>query len=550
MLNRAKITPLLLGCLLTFLSLLPVKAAEKLYLSYGPLLLSLRIESLEIFAKHGIINEDLRFYLDKLTTEQQDEFRSILVRKLDINPVLISRFFNSSIGENMLTIVGDGVTIQGGINGKYALRGAMVSASLDPEGLTLLNVLKKYPTNIQLQGDLLEGLEQKIKHLILATDLLVTNLEQWTTEEVKTTPSVDYSLLKDLRKPGDYKIIKQVWQLTDKSRERSFYVDVYIPQTLEKQKIPVFVFSHGLSSRPEDYSQLLKHLASYGYLVAAPQHPGSDTIYLQEMFKGYHRNIFALNDFIDRPLDISYVIDELERRNVAAFLGQLDLDNVGVGGHSFGGYTVLALAGATIDFENLQQDCSRFYHGIDIALLLECRALKLPRTSYNFRDNRVKAVLAENPVNRSIFGQKGLSNITIPIILSSGSNDPAAPPVLEQAASFTWLTTPDKYWMLIEGQAHVDFSQLDGQIKQTIDSLAYFTFPSQKLINSYVDAMSIAFFEVYIQNNPTYLPYLQSSYAQYLSQGERFKLDFITNHSSHKLVNTLEEFKQEYGGLK
>ncbi|MEL4896144.1 alpha/beta hydrolase [Crocosphaera sp. Alani8] len=237
-----------------------VKAAEKLYLSYGPLLLSLRIESLEIFAKHGIINEDLRFYLDKLTTEQQDEFRSILVRKLDINPVLISRFFNSSIGENMLTIVGDGVTIQGGINGKYALRGAMVSASLDPEGLTLLNVLKKYPTNIQLQGDLLEGLEQKIKHLILATDLLVTNLEQWTTEEVKTTPSVDYSLLKDLRKPGDYKIIKQVWQLTDKSRERSFYVDVYIPQTLEKQKIPVFVFSHGLSSRPEDYSQLLSPL--------------------------------------------------------------------------------------------------------------------------------------------------------------------------------------------------------------------------------------------------------------------------------------------------
>ena len=38
------------------------------------------------------------------------------------------------------------------------------------------------------------------------------------------------------------------------------------------------MFSHGLASRPEDYAAGLKHLASYGYVVAAPQHPGSDKI--------------------------------------------------------------------------------------------------------------------------------------------------------------------------------------------------------------------------------------------------------------------------------
>lgn len=426
---------LVLGFFLALLTSIPVKAAEKIYLSYGPLMFSLEVDSLETFAKDGRINKDLEFYLDRVTPKKQEEFREILLKETNLDPVLVSRFFNSAMGQKILTSVGKGVTIQGGSNGGYALRGAIVSAAFDPEGLSLLNVLKKYPTNIQLQGELIEGLAQEIDKLILATDTLVTKMKEWTTEEAKTDSSVNYDTLKDLRKLGSYQVKKQVWNLTDKSRDRSFYVDVYIPQNFQQEKISVVVFSHGLSSKPEDYSEALEHLASYGYLVAAPQHPGSDSIYLKEMFEGYHRNIFDLNDFINRPQDISYVIDELERRNFAEFSGKLDLENVGVAGHSFGGYTALAIAGATIDFDNLQQDCDRLYHGINIALLLECRALELSRQDYNFRDNRVTAVFAGNPVNRSIFGQKGLSNIAIPILLGSGSDDPAAPPALEQAAS-------------------------------------------------------------------------------------------------------------------
>lgn len=45
------------------------------------------------------------------------------------------------------------------------------------------------------------------------------------------------------------------------------------------------------------------------------------------------------------------MIDELERRNPSQFEGRLDLQNVGVPGHSFGGYGALAVAGAVIDFQ-------------------------------------------------------------------------------------------------------------------------------------------------------------------------------------------------------
>ncbi|BFM39249.1 alpha/beta hydrolase [Synechocystis sp. LKSZ1] len=523
---------------------MPVQAAEKLFFIYNPLNFSVEISSLELFAKEGKINKNLEFYLQFTTPEQKAAFREALTKKIDLSPVVVSRFFNTSIGEDILTRLGRGITIQGGSNGKSALRAALVQAAFDPQGFTLINVLKKLPTNMQFQGELLLGFAQEANKFILATETLISELRQLTAQEAATDRPVDYSQLTDLRQVGPYKVTKQVWNLTDKSRDRSFYVDVYIPQSTDGKR-PVVVFSHGLASRPEDYGQALERLASYGFLVAAPQHPGSDSIWAKEVLEGYHRDAFDLNDFINRPKDISFVIDELERRNAAEFQNRLDLQNVGMGGHSFGGYTALAIAGAEIDFDYLKQECDQLYGGVNIALLLECRALDLPRQTYNFRDNRVKAVFAANPVNRGIFGPKGLSKITIPIMLGSGSYDPAAPPALEQAASFTWLGSPKKYWAMVEGQAHVNFSELDAGLSKSIETVTQLTLPSQNLITDYTAAIEISFFEVYINQNEKFRPYLQSAYAEYLSQGEQFKLDFISQASVQKLIDAIKKFKQE-----
>ena len=48
----------------------------------------------------------------------------------------------------------------------------------------------------------------------------------------------------------------------------------------------------------------------------------------EDFLEGFSRQIFIQNEFIDRPLDISYTIDELERRNDSLFSGKLDLKNV------------------------------------------------------------------------------------------------------------------------------------------------------------------------------------------------------------------------------
>jgi predicted dienelactone hydrolase len=510
--------------------------------------LSVRVNSLELFATEGKIDTNLAFYLQFATPEQQKAFREALTKQIPLSPVVISRFFNTAIGEDILTRLGKGITIQGGRNGKYALRAAFVQAASDPKGFSLLNVLKKLPADVQLQGELLLGFARQASLFVEATETLIAEFRKLTAEEAATDPPVDYSKLPDLREAGPYQFTKQVWNLTDASRNRSLYVDVYVPQS-QGGRIPVVVFSHGLASRPEDYAKGLERLASYGFLVVAPQHPGSDSIWAKEVLEGYHREAFDLNDFINRPKDISFVIDELERRNASQFQNRLDLQNVGMGGHSFGGYTALAIAGAEIDFAHLKKECNQLYSGINVALLLECRALDLPREAYNFRDKRVTAVFAANPVNRGIFGQKGLSKITIPIMLGSGSYDPATPPALEQASSFTWLGSSQKYWAMVEGQAHVNFSELDAGLSKSIESLTQLTLPSQDLIIDYSSSIQIPFFEVYLNQDEKFRPYLQSSYAEYLSQGKEFKLDLISQASVPKLVDAIERFKREHGGF-
>jgi predicted dienelactone hydrolase len=172
--------------------------------------------------------------------------------------------------------------------------------------------------------------------------------------------------------------------------------------------------------------------------------------------------------------------------------------------------------------------------------------LELPRKSYSLNDPRARAVLAANPVMRSIFGPQGIGAISIPVILSSGSYDPVAPAALEQALPFTWLQAPQKYWILVEGQAHVNFSVIDASIKQTVESVGNLTLPSQGLLNHYRDSTSLPFFEIYLRNNKSYLPFLSSSYTKYLSKGKKFQIYLISGDSSPGLASAIETFRKTH----
>ena len=524
-------------------ALMPAEGAEKLNFQYGLLQRSLNVSSLEEFAQTGNADEDLEFYFSLIdaTETEKDTFRQALQTSAEVDPILLSRFLYTGFGEEILTELGDIVKTPAGLNSKLSLRAALILASQQPEGLTVLNFFQELPTNLTVDLGQARELQQTVERIVQGTLSTIDQIKELSAEEATFSPQVDYEELPDLREPGPYGVQQYRLNLNDVSRNRQFYVDIYRPQTLPPGTIPVMVYSHGLGDRPDAYQVEAEHLASYGFVVATPQHPGSDESQWEAFQAGLSDQIYLVSDFVDRPQDVSYLLDQLEARNASEFEGRLDLDNVGVGGHSFGGYTALALAGASLNFDYLEQQCNRQFRYLNVSLLLQCDVLQLPRMDYDFRDPRITSVAVKNPVNSSVFGPDGLANIAIPVAVAAGSHDPATPAVFEQFTTFPWFTnaTP-RYLLLMEGQAHVDISDLDVGVSQTIDSIQGLSLAPSDQLDQYAKAFNLAFFETFNANKPEFQVYLRSSYAAYLSQDRDFKIYLISEGSGDRLLTPLE----------
>lgn len=232
------------------------------------------------------------------------------------------------------------------------------------------------------------------------------------------------------------------------------------------------------------------------------------------MFEGRADRITPPREFIDRPLDVSFLLDELNQltRSSPTFGGRLDLEQVGVVGQSFGGYTALVLAGAVPNFKELETDCQTSQAALNLSLLLQCQALALPRHNYDLADPRVKAIIAISPIASSILGQASLNQINLPVLITASSDDILAPALVEQFHPFTWLTTPDKYLALFNGATH--FSSIAPprfDLHQGTDS-------KDAIIRRYITALSTAFFQTHITNQLSYRPYLSAAYANAMSE--------------------------------
>ncbi len=136
----------------------------------------------------------------------------------------------------------------------------------------------------------------------------------------------------------------------DESRGRTVPVKVYLPKLDSPQ--PVILFSHGLGGSRNNSAYLGQHWASSGYVAVFVQHIGSDESVWKEVIPG--ERMKALKEAvgpqatIDRFSDIPFVLDTLQRWNVEeghALFGRLDLEHVGMTGHSFGALTTQAMMG-------------------------------------------------------------------------------------------------------------------------------------------------------------------------------------------------------------
>ena len=527
-------------------------AAENLKFNYGVLGFSLSIDSLELYAKEGKINSELNFYTKRLDERTVEQLRRILQRRININPILLYRLTRSPMVMDIIKSLGEVATTHRAHNGFHALRGSVTNSALKhrDRGVTLIDVLRAFPgEDILLDTSKLFELRDELTALVEYREAIRELVREQAAKEASIDINKSFLPKKDLRTPGGIAFTRQVVEIDSRIADKNsgvrsrepFRVRLYLPQGLDKPA-PVVVLSHGFGSEPKSFNYLGEHLASYGIAAVAVEHIGSDSDYELEILEGAKKRAIAPREFIERPLDIHYVLDELARRNAVdpAIKGTLDLSKVGAIGHSLGGYTTLALAGAEIDVKRLQKQCPNKKINLNMSLLMQCRAKDLI-PQQELADSRIDAAIAISPIASGILGQESLSDISIPTAIMSGSEDIIAPVVQEQVYPFTWLSAKEKYLAMIIPGDHFSSSELPRQ--KPADPTIVEEFVGKRLANGkpYIKAFAVAFVKAHVERDSSYLPYLSASYARDISTTE---LDFSLIRSLN-----LKSIEREYSDI-
>lgn len=240
--------------------------------------------------------------------------------------------------------------------------------------------------------------------------------------------------------PEAIEVIETTWH--DASRKRDLPLRVYRPRALGSApgSYPLILFSHGLGGSARAGELWGRHWASHGFVSLHLQHPGSDAGLLRDASGGRQRPRDALGkganaeQFKARLEDVRFVLDELARRRSQGEWREIDLDRIGMSGHSFGARTTMALSGE-----------------------------RFPQAG-NMAEPRLKAALALSPAaaGRPEHWPERFGSIRLPFMSITGSRDED---VLGTGASpqnrrepYRFMPQPDKYLLVIDGAAHHQFS--------------------------------------------------------------------------------------------
>lgn len=243
--------------------------------------------------------------------------------------------------------------------------------------------------------------------------------------------------------PGPFAVGVVTLELTDETRARTLPVEIWYPADLERGAgtpnvydlgtigeiptaalrdaapaegtFPLVLFSHGFAGIRFQSYFLTEHLASHGYVVAAPDHIGNTIADLGSL----NDDEAIAQSAIDRPLDMSFLLDRMIAGDTGVDV-TIDPARVATSGHSFGGWTSLETAR---------------------------------------QDDRIAAVLSLAPGFRVTSTPEDVAEIGRPVALFGGSADETTPFDTGQQPAYE-AAAPPKLLVRIEGAGHLDFSDL------------------------------------------------------------------------------------------
>jgi len=206
----------------------------------------------------------------------------------------------------------------------------------------------------------------------------------------------------------------------------------------------LIVVSHGAGGMALLHRDLAMTLASQGYVVAAPTHP-----------RGKGNDISGVGVWVGRPKQVSRVIDAVLEDG--ALGSHIERDRIGVVGHSNGGYTALAVAGAQptpgADTAHCREhpDDAKFCSEGGAATREANREIgHIPE----LRDPRVRSVVLMAP-NAARFTDDALAKVTVPVLVYAAEKDDLTR--VQYHAERLARVLPRAECVLVKGAGHFSF---------------------------------------------------------------------------------------------
>jgi predicted dienelactone hydrolase len=292
-----------------------------------------------------------------------------------------------------------------------------------------------------------------------------------------------------LKVSGDA-VTSLTFEVADATRDRTLPLRVYLPESA--QPAPVILFSHGLGGSRDNNPYLGNHWAKRGYLVVFVQHPGSDEAVWKSQpalkCMAAMKKAASFENVTARGQDLPRVIQTLTTWNQQPqhpLHGRMNLEKIGMSGHSFGANTTQSVAGQNY-----------------------------PGGRISFTEPRIDAAVMMSPGPPALGDPaKAFGDIRIPCLLLTGTRDDS--PIGKQTPAdrlkvFPHLRQAPAWQVVFEGATHMDFGQRSMR-GEAIQGTRY---------HQAILALTTAFWDATLQANPAATAWLNGKAARSVLQPE------------------------------
>jgi predicted dienelactone hydrolase len=483
------------------LAALPSLAAQRVTARLGELERSVSVAALARFARDGQVDSELRPVVARLQPEQLASLRTALKLRAPVTAVMVANFLSTALGQRILQQLVKVLDRPPAV-ARPALSSALIlaAARAGDAGVGLIDVLEAYPLpSFAVNLGAVLSLARQLSHDFNLDNQLFPALEALGAGQAAPGFS-----LAGLAAPGPGRFNAEPFTFVSRAGA-TIEALALLPDG--QGPFPLVVLAPGLNTEFNSLLYVGEHLASHGYAVAALDFPYTSGAAIKAAIQGTGA-IPDPNAWTGQPETVSELIDQVKRR----WGERVDTDAVGVLGQSLGGYTVVALAGAPLDWTHLRQQCTALADPqrvvLNPAVIWQCQAPGQVLERRDFRDPRVRVALAVNPVTTPIFSASSLAAVAVPLLVIAGSHDLFAPPVSQQLEPYTAIRQPESLLVLQRNGTHLSFLNGDAPLP------GFLIGPDRPLAQRDLRALSLAFLDRHLrQPRPTAPPLLHPAQA-------------------------------------